>query len=106
MLASLSMTNFGVSTSSLPHVIFLVGTAPEYEPQLIGESLTWQKNAHGRTRLWRPWTSPLGSRYRVNVNRMIPERARIGFPRPSSAGMKPWRLAHASTAGPKPWPGL
>ena len=32
MLASLSMTNFGVSTSSLPHVIFLVGTAPEYEP--------------------------------------------------------------------------
>ena len=30
--ASDSITNFGVSTASLPQVIFSLGTAPEYEP--------------------------------------------------------------------------
>jgi hypothetical protein len=29
MLASLSMTNFGVSVETLPHVIFSFGGAPE-----------------------------------------------------------------------------
>ena len=32
MVASDSMMNFGVSTPSLPQVIFSFGTAPEYEP--------------------------------------------------------------------------
>ena len=32
MVASDSMTNFGVSIPSLPQVIFSLGTAPEYEP--------------------------------------------------------------------------
>jgi hypothetical protein len=32
IVASDSMTNFGVSAASLPHVIFSFGTAPEYEP--------------------------------------------------------------------------
>ena len=32
IVASDSMTNFGVSTPSLPHVIFSLGTAPEYDP--------------------------------------------------------------------------
>src|ERR1700722_3900660 len=32
MVASLSTINFGVWISSLPHVIFSFGTAPEYDP--------------------------------------------------------------------------
>ena len=32
MVASDSITNFGVAASSLPQVIFSLGTAPEYEP--------------------------------------------------------------------------
>lgn len=32
IVASLSTINLGVSISSLPHVIFSLGTAPEYEP--------------------------------------------------------------------------
>ncbi len=32
MVASLSMTYFGVPTPSLPQVIFSLGTAPEYDP--------------------------------------------------------------------------
>lgn len=32
IVASDSITNFGVSTPSLPHVIFSFGTAPLYEP--------------------------------------------------------------------------
>ena len=32
MVASDSMTNFGVSADSFPQVIFSFGTAPEYEP--------------------------------------------------------------------------
>ena len=32
MVASLSMTYFGVSFASLPQVIFSFGTAPEYDP--------------------------------------------------------------------------
>src|SRR5260221_6537775 len=32
MLASLSITNFGVSIASFPQVIFSFGTAPEYDP--------------------------------------------------------------------------
>ena len=43
MVASDSIMNFGVSTLSLPHVIFSLGTAPEYEPKLVVESLIWQK---------------------------------------------------------------
>ena len=36
--------------SSLPHVILhSFGTAPEYEPQLVVESLIWQKYAHSGT---------------------------------------------------------
>ncbi len=38
MEASDSMMNFGVSTPSFPHVIFSLGTAPEYEPKLVVES--------------------------------------------------------------------
>src|SRR4030095_9805324 len=43
MVASDSITNLGVSTFSFPHVIFSLGTAPEYEPKLVVESLIWQK---------------------------------------------------------------
>src|SRR5262245_52176666 len=43
MVASDSITNRGVSTFSFPHVIFSLGTAPEYEPKLVVESLIWQK---------------------------------------------------------------
>ena len=43
MDASLSITWLGVSTPSLPQVIFSFGTAPEYEPKLVVESLIWQK---------------------------------------------------------------
>ena len=43
IVASDSMTNRGVSTLSFPHVIFSFGTAPEYEPKLVVESLIWQK---------------------------------------------------------------
>ena len=32
IVASDSMMNFGVSSASLPHVIFSFGTAPEYDP--------------------------------------------------------------------------
>jgi hypothetical protein len=32
IVASDSMMNFGVLTSSLPHVIFSLGSAPEYDP--------------------------------------------------------------------------
>jgi hypothetical protein len=32
IVASLSTTNLGVLISSLPQVIFSLGTAPEYEP--------------------------------------------------------------------------
>src|SRR6185503_8938219 len=34
---------FGVEASSLPHVIFSFGTAPEYEPYDVVESEIWQK---------------------------------------------------------------
>jgi hypothetical protein len=43
IVASDSMTNRGVSALSFPHVIFSFGTAPEYEPKLVVESLIWQK---------------------------------------------------------------
>src|SRR5207244_11281935 len=43
IVASDSMMYLGVSTLSLPHVIFSLGTAPEYEPKLVVESLIWQK---------------------------------------------------------------
>src|SRR5579884_429373 len=43
MVASDSMINRGVSTLSFPQVIFSLGTAPEYEPKLVVESLIWQK---------------------------------------------------------------
>ena len=43
IVASDSIMNFGVSTLSLPHVIFSLGTAPEYDPKLVVESLIWQK---------------------------------------------------------------
>jgi len=43
IVASDSITNRGVSTFSFPHVIFSLGTAPEYEPKLVVESLIWQK---------------------------------------------------------------
>src|SRR5579885_2920727 len=43
MVASDSMINRGVSTLSFPQVIFSFGTAPEYEPKLVVESLIWQK---------------------------------------------------------------
>ena len=39
MDASDSITCDGVSTPSLPQVIFSLGTAPEYEPKLVVESL-------------------------------------------------------------------
>ena len=43
MLASDSITNRGVDSSSLPHVIFSFGTAPLYEPYEVVLSLIWQK---------------------------------------------------------------
>jgi hypothetical protein len=43
IVASDSMMYFGVSTLSLPQVIFSLGTAPEYDPKLVVESLIWQK---------------------------------------------------------------
>lgn len=43
IVASDSMMYFGVSTLSFPHVIFSFGTAPEYDPKLVVESLIWQK---------------------------------------------------------------
>jgi hypothetical protein len=43
MVASDSMMYFGQSAESLPQVIFSLGTAPEYEPKLVVESLIWQK---------------------------------------------------------------
>jgi hypothetical protein len=39
IVASDSTMNFGVSMFSLPHVIFSLGTAPEYDPKLVVESL-------------------------------------------------------------------
>jgi hypothetical protein len=39
IVASDSMMNFGVSMFSFPHVIFSLGTAPEYDPKLVVESL-------------------------------------------------------------------
>jgi hypothetical protein len=39
IVASDSMMNFGVSIFSLPQVIFSLGTAPEYDPKLVVESL-------------------------------------------------------------------
>lgn len=43
MVASLSMMNLGVVMSNLPHVIFSLGTAPEYDPYEVVESDIWQK---------------------------------------------------------------
>jgi hypothetical protein len=43
MVASDSIIYFGVSILSLPQVIFSLGTAPEYEPYEVVESLIWQK---------------------------------------------------------------
>ena len=43
MVASDSIMYFGVSTLNLPQVIFSLGTAPEYDPKLVVESLIWQK---------------------------------------------------------------
>ena len=43
MVASLSTINFGVCISNLPQVIFSFGTAPEYDPYEVVESLIWQK---------------------------------------------------------------
>jgi len=39
IVASDSIMNFGVSMFSFPHVIFSLGTAPEYDPKLVVESL-------------------------------------------------------------------
>src|SRR5215472_891791 len=41
--ASDSMTNRGVAASSLPHVIFSLGTAPLYDPYDVVLSEIWQK---------------------------------------------------------------
>ena len=49
IVASDSMTNRGVSTFNFPHVIFSFGTAPEYDPKLVVESLIWQKYPHSAT---------------------------------------------------------
>src|SRR4030095_14203093 len=49
IVASDSITKLGVSTFSFPHVIFSLGTAPEYEPKLVVESLIWQKYPHSGT---------------------------------------------------------
>jgi hypothetical protein len=39
IVASDSTMNFGVSIFNLPQVIFSLGTAPEYDPKLVVESL-------------------------------------------------------------------
>jgi hypothetical protein len=39
MVASLSTTNIGVSSVSLPPLIFSLCVAPEYEPSLVVEPL-------------------------------------------------------------------
>lgn len=39
IVASDSTMNFGVLIFSLPQVIFSLGTAPEYDPKLVVESL-------------------------------------------------------------------
>src|SRR6266480_410545 len=49
IVASDSITNRGVLARSLPQVIFSFGTAPEYEPKLVVESLIWQKYPHSGT---------------------------------------------------------
>src|SRR6185503_9308975 len=49
IVASDSMTNIGVSSVSLSHVIFSLGVAPEYDPYDVVESEIWQKYAHGFT---------------------------------------------------------
>src|SRR5262249_5707808 len=49
IVASDSIMNRGVSTLNFPHVIFSLGTAPEYEPKLVVESLIWQKKPHSGT---------------------------------------------------------
>ncbi len=49
MVASDSITNIGVSSVSLSHVIFSFGVAPEYDPYDVVESDIWQKYAHGFT---------------------------------------------------------
>ena len=43
IVASDSITNRGVFAFNFPHVIFSLGTAPEYDPKLVVESLIWQK---------------------------------------------------------------
>src|SRR5713226_9674541 len=43
MVASDSMMYLGVLARSFPQVIFSLGTAPEYDPKLVVESLIWQK---------------------------------------------------------------
>jgi hypothetical protein len=43
MVASDSMMNRGVAARNFPQVIFSFGTAPEYDPKLVVESLIWQK---------------------------------------------------------------
>jgi hypothetical protein len=43
IVASDSTMYFGVWMLSFPHVIFSFGTAPEYDPKLVVESLIWQK---------------------------------------------------------------
>src|SRR5206468_12768536 len=49
IVASDSIINFGVSTLSFPHVIFSLGTAPEYDPKLVVGSLIWQTSLHSGT---------------------------------------------------------
>ncbi len=43
IVASLSTIYLGVFISSFPHVIFSLGTAPEYDPYEVVESEIWQK---------------------------------------------------------------
>src|SRR5688572_16843920 len=57
IVASDSMMYFGPFASSLPHVIFSLGTAPEYEPYDVVESLIWQKYCHFFTSRSRSCTS-------------------------------------------------
>ena len=49
IVASDSTMKRGVSTSSLPQVIFSFGTAPEYEPYEVVQSEIWQKYAQSGT---------------------------------------------------------
>ena len=49
IVASDSIINRGVVARSLPQVIFSFGTAPEYDPKLVVESLIWQKYPHSGT---------------------------------------------------------